>query len=538
MLLGLPSSPVSPYPPPPPLLPPPPPLLPPPPPLLPPPPPPQEQEQQQPQWRRGPGGANDLLLEQARDAFWRRGDAAEALRLLPRHCVVERSVLTALLRNGAAARALAAAAKGSLSPADAVAPGAFASALAAVPRGMRRMYLHAWQSALWNAAASARVALHGVERVVEGDLVVLAAGAAAAGSAGGADDGDDAFFGDEAGAADEEGGGEPADGDDEEEGESAAKRLKADNGGGGGGNGRPSSSSSSSCRRPPLRVHRVTAEEAASGRHRIEDVVLPLPGSRVRYPCARGVDARLYARLAATGALLGNGGGGGGGGGGGDQGQGVALEFSPAQLAQQAEHEKRVRESGTEDEYARALDAAYAAAVGLEPGSAEARAAAAGAASAAAEVARSSGRGATPNSSGVDPAFTQSGLTGDYRRLVHVPRDLSWRLLRYSDPDDDSLTETDMDRAMGKGAGGGGGGSAVGGGAGGGAGADGDAPAITGSGPLLALDLSFDLPPSCYATMLVRELTKACTGKGAHARLSAAVAKKAAAEAQAAAAPA
>lgn len=59
--------------------------------------------------------------------------------------------------------------------------------------------------------------------------------------------------------------------------------------------------------------------------------------------------------------------------------------------------------------------------------------------------------------------------------------------------------------------------------AGGGEGGPGTS-SVAGSGPLLALDLSFDLPPSCYATMLVRELTKACTGKGAHAMLSAGVA--------------
>jgi hypothetical protein len=91
-----------------------------------------------------------------------------------------------------------------------------------------------------------------------------------------------------------------------------------------------------------------------------------------------------------------------------------------------------------------------------------------------------------------------------------------------------------MDRAMGRTGGGGGAGLRSGGGrdgrdGDGTGGADGGnalappAPAaasVSGSGPLLALDLSFDLPPSCYATMLVRELTKACTGKGAHAELS------------------
>jgi len=280
----------------------------------------------------------------------------------------------------------------------------------------------------------------------------------------------------------------------------------------------------------------VTAKEAASGRYRVEDVVLPLPGSRVRYPCARGIDASLYARLSASGAVLA---GAAAPGGAGDAEAaaeaaaahgGVALALSAAQRAAQAEHERRGREAGLADEYARALDDAYAAAVGLRPGSAEAAAAAAAARAAVARVAAAAsggvgGRGGLPPPPGVDPAFTQAGLTGDYRRLVHVPRELSWRLVRYSDPDDDTLTETDMDRAMGhRGAGGkaavagsdGGDGPSSGGGGNG----DGPLTTISGSGPLLALDLSFDLPPSCYATMLVRELTKACTGKGAHAELS------------------
>lgn len=37
---------------------------------------------------------------------------------------------------------------------------------------------------------------------------------------------------------------------------------------------------------------------------------------------------------------------------------------------------------------------------------------------------------------------------------------------------------------------------------------------------LLGLQLSFTLPASCYATMLVRELTKASTSKAAHRALS------------------
>ena len=41
------------------------------------------------------------------------------------------------------------------------------------------------------------------------------------------------------------------------------------------------------------------------------------------------------------------------------------------------------------------------------------------------------------------------------------------------------------------------------------------------SGPLLALSLRFQLPSSCYATMLIRALTKQSTAKDFQASLSA-----------------
>lgn len=40
------------------------------------------------------------------------------------------------------------------------------------------------------------------------------------------------------------------------------------------------------------------------------------------------------------------------------------------------------------------------------------------------------------------------------------------------------------------------------------------------SGSLLALQLTFQLPPSCYATMLIRELTKMATGTAFHRSLT------------------
>ncbi len=57
------------------------------------------------------------------------------LAALPHHLLGERAVLGALARSG---------------------PSAWAAALLAVPRTLRMMYLHAWQSYVWNAAASHR----------------------------------------------------------------------------------------------------------------------------------------------------------------------------------------------------------------------------------------------------------------------------------------------------------------------------------------------------------------------------------------------
>lgn len=61
-----------------------------------------------------------------------------------------------------------------------------------IPRTLRMMYIHAYQSYLFNVAASARAKAFGVTAVVAGDLVIprSTAGAAAGGTTieGGGDD--------------------------------------------------------------------------------------------------------------------------------------------------------------------------------------------------------------------------------------------------------------------------------------------------------------------------------------------------------------
>lgn len=169
-------------------------------------------------------------------AYLDDGDAETALRGMPPYLVAERAILGALVREG---------------------PTALVNALMAVPRNLRTMYLHAYQSFLWNAAASARVQAGGAAAPVAGDLVLTLAEmqrarrerAAPTAAAGGAEEEED------------------------EEGAAGVAVGEA-------------------------QVHVVTADEAAAGRYRIEDVVLPLPGRLVRYP--EDGTAEVYRRVAAA----------------------------------------------------------------------------------------------------------------------------------------------------------------------------------------------------------------------------------------------
>ena len=135
----------------------------------------------------------------ARAIYKETGDAAAALKRMPRYCNAERGLLEALGRCGKN---------------DLVNP------LSGIPRTTRKMYVHAYQSYMWNKAASERVRRHGLSRPVAGDLIVDESMLQYAGE----DDGD--IF---------------------------------------------------------SRVREVTAKEAASGAFKITDVVLPLPGSRGIY---------------------------------------------------------------------------------------------------------------------------------------------------------------------------------------------------------------------------------------------------------------
>jgi tRNA pseudouridine13 synthase len=180
-----------------------------------------------------PGPCPRPEIAAATALFLEKGDAAGALAGLPRYLVAERAALGVLARDGANARV---------------------NALLAIPRNLRTMYVHAYQSYLWNAAASARAQRFGLARAVEGDLVLPRAEMA------------------------------------------AARAAKADGGGGEGGEegGEGDADVDAEAGRPAL----VTAADAAAGRYSIEDVVLPAPGHATRYP-GNGLEA-LYRELAAA----------------------------------------------------------------------------------------------------------------------------------------------------------------------------------------------------------------------------------------------
>ncbi|GIL81041.1 hypothetical protein Vretifemale_10170 [Volvox reticuliferus] len=162
----------------------------------------------------------------ARRLFFDNGDAKGALRRLPHFMLGERAVLSVLATD----------------PAD------WAGAMKAVPRTMRMMYLHAWQSYVWNSAASHRIRTYGRDGVVAGDLVLPRSSATAAGGEGlmllgGVDDS-----------------GEGMEPEDESEGSAGTVTRR-------------------------LALARLATEaDVEAGRYNIFDVVLPLPGTEAQYP--------------------------------------------------------------------------------------------------------------------------------------------------------------------------------------------------------------------------------------------------------------
>jgi tRNA pseudouridine13 synthase len=275
----------------------------------------------------------------ARDAWLVDGDLDRALALMPRRVVAERCILESYKKQGGETR-------------NAM------GALSTIPRNLRLMYVHAYQSYVWNAIVSERIRIHGPDKAVPGDLV-FESEPAAKGRSG---ENDEMEVDDDAGNEEQV--------TTEGKGMSSRERKKA---------------AKAAYVAPSIKI--LTEEDAHQ--YSIFDVIMPLPGRDVDYP--GGTLGELY------------------------------REFLR-------------------------LD-------GLDP----------------------------DNFIRKQKEYT---LNGSYRKILQVPKDLSWSTLRYTDPDV-PLAQADEDKLLGI-----------------------DPPAVVDDGKFLALQINLTLGTAAYATMALREVTK------------------------------
>jgi len=96
--------------------------------------------------------------ELARSLWEEKKDAKAALNLMPRRCVAERCILQFFSKQAGKTDKC--------------------GALASIPKNLKMMYIHAYQSYIWNTILSRRVELYGCDKPVIGDLVQLDQGTA------------------------------------------------------------------------------------------------------------------------------------------------------------------------------------------------------------------------------------------------------------------------------------------------------------------------------------------------------------------------
>ncbi|KAF8974462.1 pseudouridine synthase [Flammula alnicola] len=89
-------------------------------------------------------------------------------------------------------------------------------------------------------------------------------------------------------------------------------------------------------------------------------------------------------------------------------------------------------------------------------------------------------------------------LNGSYRAMLHLPKEMSWSVLRYTDPDV-SLAQSDEDKLLAF-----------------------DPPAVVEDGKFMALQINVTLGTAAYATMALREVTKTDTSSHFQTSLTAA----------------
>ncbi|KAF9268087.1 tRNA pseudouridine synthase D [Marasmius fiardii PR-910] len=283
-------------------------------------------------------------VEAARKAWLEEKDLDKALSLMPRRVVAERCILESYKKQDGDTR-------------NAM------GALSTIPRNLRLMYVHAYQSYVWNAIVSERIRMYDAGKPVVGDIVFDMEPET------GVDKEDDEM-------------------DTNETGESHSircRRLLTEH------SDEPVSNRQrkKQNRKPwtPPRIKILTEEDL--GNYTIFDVIMPLPGTDVAYP----------------GGKLG----------------------------------ERYREFLVMD--------------GLDP----------------------------DNFVRKQKDYT---LGGSYRKILHLPKEMSWSVLRYTDPDV-PLAQADEDKLLGF-----------------------DAPLISEDGKFMALQINLQLGTASYATMALREITK------------------------------
>ncbi|TFK43436.1 pseudouridine synthase [Crucibulum laeve] len=286
----------------------------------------------------------------AREAWLVGGDLDKALQLMPRRVVAERCILESFKKQ-----------KGDTRNAM--------GALSTIPRNLRLMYIHAYQSYVWNAIVSERIRTYGAEKPIAGDLV-FDTSKPEEGESMDVDAADGAAPIEEKGEAEEE----------EEDTRGAHKKS----------------------RKPYVAPRIKTLTEEDLDKYTIFDVIMPLPGTDVAYP----------------GGKLG----------------------------------ERYREFLQMDS--------------LDP----------------------------DNFVRKQKDYT---LNGSYRAMLHLPKEMSWSVLRYTDPDV-SLAQSDEDKLLGF-----------------------DPPAVVEDGKFMALQIHLQLGTAAYATMALREITKTETSSHFQTNLTA-----------------